>query len=223
MDIFEAMEKRHSVRSYTDQAINAETIRELNSEIAACNAESGLHIQLVTNEPEAFSGMMAHYGKFRGVENYIALIGKKSSGLHEAIGYYGERIALKAQQLGLNTCWVAMTFSKGKSKRNCVMNAGDKMVCVLSLGYGSTQGTPHTNKPIDSLYNCSGTKPDWFQKGMDAVMLAPTATNQQKFRFTLDGNQVKAETTGGFYSDVDLGIVKYHFEVGAGKENFVWQ
>ena len=24
------------------------------------------------------------------------------------------------------------------------------------------------------------------------------------------------------YTQIDLGIVKYHFEVGAGKENFEW-
>ncbi|MEI3552822.1 MAG: nitroreductase family protein [Acutalibacteraceae bacterium] len=44
----------------------------------ACNQESGLHIQLVTNEPKAFDSFMAHYGKFKGVTNYLALIGKKN-------------------------------------------------------------------------------------------------------------------------------------------------
>ena len=41
------------------------------------NRESGLHIQLVRNEPKAFDGLVAHYGKFIGVTNYIAMIGKK--------------------------------------------------------------------------------------------------------------------------------------------------
>ena len=65
--------------------------------------------------------------------------------------------------------------------------------------------------------------PDWFRKGMEAAQLAPTAVNQQKFLFTLsDGNTVTAKAIGGFYDKVDLGIVKYHFEIGAGKENFSW-
>ena len=49
-----------------------------------------------------------------------------------------------------------------------------------------------------------------------------TAMNQQKFRFTLNGNQVSAKAGIGFYAKVDLGIVKYHFEVGAGKTGWEW-
>lgn len=115
MNIYEAIKSRHSVRSYFDQSIPNDIISQLNDEIEVCNRESGLHIQLVTDEPEAVSGFMAHYGKFSGVRNYIALIGRKASDLDEKLGYYGERIAVKAQQFGLNTCWVAMTFSKKKA------------------------------------------------------------------------------------------------------------
>lgn len=220
MDIMKAMQERHSVRSYTDKVIEQEIREGLLSEIKACNQESGLHIQLVTEEPDAFDSFMAHYGKFSGVKNYVALIGKKSSGLDEAVGYYGERIALKAQQSGLNTCWVAMTFSKRKTK--CVVNKGEKLVCVLALGYGENQGIAHKSKPVTELSRCSSAMPDWYRRGMEAAMLAPTATNQQKFVLTFLDDKVKAEATGGFYSKVDLGIVKYHFEVGAGMENFNW-
>ena len=221
MTIMEAMENRHSVRSYRNKAIPAEIAAELEQEIAACNAEGGLHIQLVTNEKNAFDGFLAHYGKFSGVQNYIALIGKKSSDLDEKLGYYGERIVLKAQSLGLNTCWVAMSMRKGVVKKNCMVGNGEKLVCVLALGYGTTQGTAHKSKAMDAVCNVS-QKPAWFLRGMEAVLLAPTAMNQQKFLFSLDGNRVTAQSTGGFYSKVDLGIVKYHFEAAAGTDNFTW-
>jgi hypothetical protein len=164
--------------------------------------------------------MMAHYGKFSGVRNYIALVGKKSAGLDEALGYYGERIALRAQTLGLNTCWVAMTFSKGTAKKHIAVNAGEKLAAVIALGYGATQGTAHKTKPMDMLCAAGDDMPAWFRAGMESAMLAPTAVNQQKFRITLSGGDVKFENLGGLYSDIDLGIVKYHFEAGAGKENF---
>ena len=55
------------------------------------------------------------------------------------------------------------------------------------------------------------------------ALLAPTAINQQKFKFSLhDGNKVSVKAGLGFYSKVDLGIVKYHFEIGAGVKNFEW-
>ena len=63
-----------------------------------------------------------------------------------------------------------------------------------------------------------GNKNDWFEKGMEAVSLAPTAVNQQKFYFELKNGIVTAKNLGGFYSRIDLGIVKYHFEVVTGHE-----
>lgn len=222
MEIFEVMKARHSVRQYKDQPITGNVLDELTAEINACNRESGLHIQLVTNDPEAFSGLMARYGKFTGVQNYIALIGKGSD-LDERTGYYGERVALKAQELGLNTCWVAMTFRKGTAKKKCGIGPGEKLACVLALGCGETQGAAHKSKEMSNLCSVDGTMPEWFRAGMEAAMLAPTAMNQQKFLITLNGENTAAiKNLGGFYSKIDLGIVKYHFEQGAGKENFSW-
>ena len=221
MDLMEAICARHSVRAYTDRPVARDAADALRREIEICNREGGLHIQLVTDEPAAFSGMMAHYGKFSGVRNYIALVGKKSTELDEKLGYYGERLALLAQTLGLNTCWVAMSYSKGKARVEVA--PGEKLRIVLALGYGETQGVPHKGKNLSEVCRVEGTMPDWFRSGMEAALLAPTAMNQQKFRFTLLPDGVRAESTGGFYSKVDLGIVKYHFELGAGCENFQWK
>ncbi len=216
MELLQAMKERNSVRQYVDKKIPDEIVAQLREEIEACNKESGLHIQMVTNDTEAFGGMMARYGKFDGVQNYIALIGKKGDNLDEVIGYYGERVVLKAQQLGLNTCWVAMTVSKRKCK--VVMEKNEKMPCVLSLGYGKTQGKPHKNKPESELFSYEGEMPEWFKKGMEATMFAPTAMNQQKFLIEGKGDHVTAKITGGYNSKIDLGIVKYHFEVGSGRK-----
>ncbi|MDO4332997.1 MAG: nitroreductase family protein [Eubacteriales bacterium] len=220
MTLTEAMNVRHSVRQYADKPLDGELISKLTQEINACNQESGLHIQLVANEPKAFNGFMAHYGKFSGVTNYIAMIGKKSPDLDEKCGYYGERLVLFLQQLGLNTCWVAMTYSKVKTA--FVIDAGEKLCVVIALGYGQTQGIAHKSKPASMVMQAEGTIPEWFQRGIEAALLAPTAMNQQKFLLTQKGRQVTAKAQMGFYTKLDLGIVKYHFEIGAGKENFEW-
>jgi hypothetical protein len=104
---------RHSVRSYTEMPIEAELVNRLNEHIEAYNFASGLKIQLVTNEPDAFgASLLAKYGKFKNVENYLCMIGPK--GLDEEVGYYGEKLVLDAQQMGLNTCWVCLTYKKGR-------------------------------------------------------------------------------------------------------------
>lgn len=214
MDIMEIMKARHSVRQYTNKRIENEKREELMALVKACNKESGLHIQMIFDEPKCFDSMMAHYGKFSGVANYIALVGKKDANLDEKAGYYGEKLVLKAQELGLNTCWVAMTHGKSAAK----IERGEKLACIISLGYGTSQGVAHKDKPMEQLCNCTSTMPDWFAKGLEAAMLAPTAMNQQKFVLNLDGEKVTAHAGKGFYTKMDLGIVKYHFEAVTGRK-----
>lgn len=221
MTMMEAMRARHSVRSYVDRPLAADVVDVLEAEIAACNRAGDLHIQLVRNEPQAFGGFMAHYGKFSGVKNYIALVGKKGPDLDEKCGYYGERLVLLAQSLGVNSCWVAMSYDK--SKAGCKLDAGEKLCVVISLGYGATQGVPHKSKSAEQVMAAKGEVPQWFRAGVEAALLAPTAMNQQKFKFVLEDGAVAASAGMGFYSKVDLGIAKYHFELCAGRENFRWK
>jgi len=223
MTIQEAIQLRHSVRSYWEKPLDPQTIAALQEEIDACNAESGLHIQLVCNEEKAFKSFLAHYGKFSGVQNYIVLVGPKTPDFDERSGWYGERLVLKAQMLGLNTCWAALTFSKAAAKKHCTIGEDERLGCVIALGYGVDQGRIRSSKSVDECCDAEEPMPLWFSAGMKAAMLAPTAINQQRFFFTLlpDG-RVKAESKGGPCSKIDLGIVKYHFSIGAGEENVRW-
>lgn len=215
MEILEIMKARHSVRRYTDTSIEQEKREVLNDLTAQANAEAGLHIQIVYDEPKCFDSFMAHYGKFTGVRNYIALVGKKSVDLDEKLGYYGEMLALKAQELGLNTCWVALTHGKSSAQ----IAKGEKMVCLIALGYGAMQGVAHKSKDLKAVCNYAVDMPEWFLTGMEAVLLAPTAMNQQKFFFEfLPDGTVKASYGNGFYTKLDFGIVKYHFETITGKK-----
>lgn len=214
MDISEAIKERHSVRAYTDKKIEGEVLFALENKIAEINGESGLNVQLVLNEEKAFGGRMAHYGKFSGVKNYIAMVGKKGADLSEKVGYYGQKLVLFAQTLGLNTCWVALTYKKVKTAYK--IEEGEKLALVIAIGYGATQGVPHKSKSINAVSNAGEDSPEWFVNGVKAALLAPTATNQQKFFFTLKDGEVTAKPGLGFYAKVDLGIVKYHFELGSG-------
>lgn len=220
MELMEAIKARHSVRAYKNQPIAADCISALQEEINTCNQEGGLHIQLIMDEPKAFDSRMAHYGKFSGVTNYIALIGQKGTDLEEKCGYYGERLALKAQQLGLNTCWVAMTYKKVPGVFQ--VNQGEKLTVVIALGYGVHGGAAHKSKDAAAVSNLTTDSPDWFKNGVEAALLAPTAMNQQKFRLEMSGSKVTAKAGVGFYTRVDLGIVKYHFEAAAGTDHFQW-
>ena len=228
----EAIRARHSVRSFTDEPIPKGVRETLEAEIERCNGESGLHMALVSDEPEAFDSTLAHYGKFSGVRNYLVLAGPDAPDLEERCGYYGERIVLLAQRLGLNSCWVALTFKKRHVKK--MLRGGSKLVVVVALGYGTTQGSPRKSKDAAEVCKIPAgvDVPGWFVAGVDAALLAPTAMNQQSFEFELTGRSdgdgrpvVALRGKGGAYSKVDLGIARLHFEIGAASAagEFSWE
>ena len=227
MTIQEAIEARHSVRAYKDLPLSEEIVKLLEDELVKLNNEGQLHIQLICNEPKAFQGTMAKYGKFRNANNYLVMAGKKAEDLDERIGYYGEHLVLLAQTLGLNTCWVGLSYSKVPG--TYVLEEGEKIACYIAIGYGETQGVGHKIKTVEQVSNASDITPSWFKKGVEAALLAPTAVNQQKFSFEyvgMDINRHQVRANKGFsmmgYTKMDLGIAKYHFELGAGTDNFDW-
>ena len=216
MTVTEAIKARHSVRSFKERPIEQAAVDRLSEIITECNSKSGLNIQLILNDPDCFDTFLAHYGKFRNAVNYIALVGSKElTDLDETAGYYGEKLVLEAQMLGLNTCWVAGTYGKGKCKAE--KSAGDKIVCVIAVGYGENEGGKHKSKPLEKL--CAVKKEDipaWFKNGMLAATLAPTAINQQKFFIDIDGEEAVITAGKGPMTKIDLGIVRYNFEAASG-------
>ena len=252
MTLQEAIQARHSVRAYKELPLANETVRVLVDKITELNQKGRLHMQLIQNEPKAFQGTLAKYGKFRNVNNYIVMAGKKaasqreesktsldspereqartkfkSDDLDERVGYYGEQLVLLAQTLGLNTCWVGLSYSKVPG--TYVLDEGEKIACYIAIGYGETQGVGHKIKTVEQVSNISDITPLWFKKGVEAALLAPTAVNQQKFSFEYIGmrnNRHQVRAKKGFsmigYTQMDLGIAKCHFEIGAGEENFEW-
>ena len=215
MTELEAIRARHSVRKYLDKPMEEALRVELDQFTAKVNEESGLNITIQYDDPAGFDSRLAHYGSFRNVNNYIILKGTDCPDFEERCGYYGEKIVLKAQMLGLNTCWVALTFNKKMVKK--LISDGERFSMVIALGCGESQGQPHKGKSYDDVVATKGNAPAWFVNGVEAALLAPTAVNQQKFVIGMCEKKPVVKVAGrGFYTKVDIGIVKYHFEVGSG-------
>lgn len=226
MTLLEAIDARHSVRRYISRPLEREAVDCLRAKIDECNSKGNLHIQLVLNERKGFSGMLA-YGSFSGVENYIVMAGRRADDLDERVGYYGEQIVLLAQQLGLGTCWAGLSYRKVKGAY--ALDSEEKVACMISLGYPDDAGRKHKCKSVEDVSNASVSTPEWFEQGVRAALKAPTAVNQQKFYIEYAGVKdgrhcVCARRLFSVvgYTSMDLGIVKLHFEIGAGKDNFEW-
>ena len=208
MQVMDLIKQRHSVRKYQDIKIEEDKRKELNSYIEKCNKESGMNIQICYDEPKAFENPDVHYGWFVNAKNYVALVGMDE----ELAGYYGEKIVLKAQQLGLNTCWVVLTYDK--EKVNVELKDNEKLICVITIGYGIHNGRERNSKSADEILIVVGEKPVWLDETVQACLLAPTARNQQKFKIICENGLcriIKSEEAE--YNNIDIGIVKCHFDL----------
>ena len=225
--LLEAIHQRHSVRHYLSRPLSPEIMQTLQEKINVCNREGNLHIQLVVNEPKGFSGIMA-YGSFSGVENYLVMAGKRSDDLDERVGYYGEQLVLLAEQLGLGTCWAGVSYRKVRGTYQLLPD--EKIACMIALGYPNDEGRHTKRKSIDAVSNAGPSTPDWFVRGVEAALRAPTAVNQQKYYLEYlppQGDELpRVRATRRFsmvgYTQMDLGIVKLHFEIGAAPARFLW-
>lgn len=226
MTLLEAIEARHSVRRYIDRPLTADIIEALQAKVDECNRDGNLHIQLVTDEPKGFSGGLA-YGTFSGVSNYLVMAGTRADDLDERIGYYGEQLVLLAQQFGLGSCWAGLTYRKIKSAYS--LADGEKIACMIAIGYPDDAGRNMKRKTAEQVSNASDATPEWFKQGVEAALKAPTAVNQQKFYLEylgMEGGVHQVRAKRGFsmvgYTKMDLGIAKLHFEIGAGDAKFKW-
>lgn len=218
MTLQEAMHDRHMVRKYMDKPIEGELIQQINRRISENNVRYGLSMKFVTNNTSGFNALIKLI-LAKGVKNFVILAGDNQHGLDEKLGYCGTDIMLFAQTLGLNTWWVGGTFNRNVGN----MVPGKKVIGIIAVGYGATQGVPHKSKSYDAVAHYNGEIPSWFKAGVEAALLAPTALNKQDFTIEGNGKKVKIYcNNNSIFSGADLGIVKYHFELGAGTDSFVW-
>lgn len=220
MTIKEAISERHMVRQYQDKEIPTETVELINDRLAKNNRMFNLNLALIVGNSNGISGI-AKLLSSKTVNNYIVLAGADTSNLDEKLGYCGADLILYAQTLGLNTWWVGGMFN-GRGALKNLINKDVRINGVIAIGYGKTQGVPHKSKIAAEISKYNGEAPQWFVDGVNALLYAPTALNKQPYVIFGDGNKVSISAGNGHFSGIDLGIGKYHFEVGAGKENFEW-
>jgi len=218
MTLKEAMLSRHTVRKYIDRPIDGDIAQKLNERINAHNEKYNLNLKLILNNETSFNAVYKLILE-KNAKNFIILSGPDTSDLNEKLGYCGADLTLFAQTLGLNTWWICGTYSKRNVEK---LSNGEKVIGIIVVGYGENQGRPHKSKKYDDVAYYDGNPPQWFTEGIKAALLAPTAVNRQAFKIEGKNDKVKITYKSGLYSNVDLGIVKYFFELGAGKENFTW-
>lgn len=212
MTEMEAVRNRHSVRNYLDKRIEKEQIECLEKKIKELNEEGNIHLQFVEDSSSTFSKLFNKAVGLGSAPSVIACVGPDDETLDERIGYYGQKLVIYAQQLGLNTCWVG-TFNRKKIPVE--VSANERLVIAIAIGYGQTQGKQRKSKTADEVVIDLKDVPEWFHAGVEAALLAPTAINQQKFEIIYnEKEEVEFKDLGGVLSKVDIGIIRCNFEIG---------
>lgn len=232
MSFKEAIETRISRRKYLPTPIKTAFTEQINRLIKEYNQKENLNIQLVTDNGDAFNNLKKSYGLLSGVQNYIALVGKKSDkNAKEKLGYYGELLVLEATKMGLGTCWVGLTFDKEACA--CEVNFDESLDCIIAIGNiaenlsikeNLIQKASHfKSKVAKDLYKVDDNPSSRFIEAMHYVQKAPSGKNKMPFLFQYRNGDTSVsitDTTG--YEYIDLGIAKLHFEIGAGGGNWSW-
>lgn len=222
----ETIRERHSVREYDGKPLARVEFDALGAVVEECARESGLDIQLVGDNPEVFN-VIACFGLIRGCRTHVAFVvddgNARGVAADEAIGYWGQKIVLAAQDMGLNTCWCALCSRK---KSRAVVAPGKKIRLIIAVGHGKTQGFSRKTKSVEALSSVECAKaPAWFAAAMEAAQLAPTAMNNQNFKITLlsDGKTVRIDAPKSGLNVIDEGIVRCNFEIAANEAGADWR
>lgn len=222
----ETIRERHSVREYDGKPLARVEFDALGAVVEECARESGLDIQLVGDNPEVFN-VIARFGLIRECRTHVAFVVDDAKAgdvaADEAIGYWGQKIVLAAQDMGLNTCWCALCSRK---KSRAVVAPGKKIRLIIAVGHGKTQGFSRKTKSVEALSSVECVKaPAWFAAAMEAAQLAPTAMNNQNFKITLlsDGKTVRIDAPQSGLNVIDEGIVRCNFEIAANEAGADWR
>ncbi len=220
---FDILKNRISRRSFLKTPIEEiEKVREIVKEI---DGKDDVSFELLEDGGRVFYTLKLVYGWFKNVTNVVMLrmpVGDPNG--KEKIGYHGQDMILKFTELGLATCWVCVDFDKIKAKYNTDTH---ELVAVIIVGNAPDELTASEKSIFDLMHQNRAelsdclisrkTPPQWVMDGLEVVMYAPSTINKMKPTFYFDDGEVSVSVPNTFsYDFVDLGIFKYHFEVGAG-------
>ncbi|MFO7887369.1 MAG: nitroreductase family protein [Eubacteriales bacterium] len=225
MNYKKLIEERKSVRDYKKKTVPQKVIdnilqfsEEADKLIPGIDTEllvkDKSHVYLQLQETAGYKGIMIE------APHYLILLSQKKGYYIENAGYLGEKISLKALDLGVNTCWITFSDSE-KVKKRLFLNTDKEIVAIMALGYDANKNKVVNTTNVGDNYSKSQLKivknnistrckieeivyiKEWGHNAtyeeiknrglLDALnyaRLAPSTMNRQPWRFILDGEKV---------------------------------
>jgi len=247
--------RRYSCRFYRPEPIGAAQQRLLAESMVANTMGplgSRARFALVAAKPGDDSALrrLGTYGFIKGATGFIVGAVRRAPNDLEDYGYLLERVVLSATGLDLGTCWLGGTFTRSTFVRRFGgLERDETMPAVVSVGLIGDDGSERIREreegsrrlPSSELFLerrfgepldiAAGSVAGAYAEALEAVRMAPSATNKQPWRLVRDGaawhfylRRTKGYGKGSALftvlriadlQRVDLGIAMCHFELVA--------
>lgn len=234
---------RKSIRTYDKKPLSKAHQEALLDKINQVMKEKwlvqhGVSIHLIT-AGEVPGGKLGTYGVIKGAKQYLCVLANPDEEAMVAIGYGMEQVILHATVLGLATCWLGGTFSRGQFSHAVTVPEGKIMPIVSPVGYPAarqslmhqlvvTMAKSRQRMPWEKLFfqgdfhtPLTRQKAKEYAPALDMVQLAPSASNGQPWRILKNGSgfhfyrkQGKSPLPYDIQA-VDVGIAVCHFALTA--------
>ena len=140
MDYKNIIMNKSSVRDYKEKKVDEKIILELSRYANTCPRlaeDIKMDIRIMDNDVvyRQLDGFAGYHGIMINAPHYVILLSEKKDHYMENAGYVGESIAMKAFDLGVDSCWITFTDSQKVIHRLNIVT-GKEVVGILALGYG---------------------------------------------------------------------------------------
>ena len=248
----ELVRRRYSCRTYRPEPIGEVERRRLTDYMAAhVGGPLGARARfgLIAAAPGDASVLrrLGTYGFIKGATGFIVGAVRRAPNDLEDYGYLLEQIVLSATDLGLGTCWLGGTFTRSSFVRRFGgLEHDETLPAVVSIGLIGDDGAERIRereegsrrlpsselffeRSFDEPLDLGAVGP--YAEALEAVRMAPSATNKQPWRIVRDGaawhfylRRTKSYGKGSALftalriadlQRVDMGIAMCHFELVA--------
>lgn len=228
MNILEAIRSRRSVRNYDGRDLSPAMRAALNDAIINSSDPFGGKVTVRLKDFSMADGFRpGTYGMINGARAFFLLYYADDDAAALSAGFRFEQTVLRAQSLGLGTCWIAGTFRGTDFDRDAALPDGSRLRAVCPVGHAVSESLKgriarmalgsDRRKPFDKMFFCGDfghAVPDdnRFHEALGMMRLAPSSRNSQPWRALVRGNTVHFYCIRkGKFSVLDCGIGLCHF------------
>jgi len=246
LDYIHFIKERISHRSYVEAPLSIEQHQIVESFINE-QTENPYDIPIrfnLINIKENQPVKLGTYGVIKGAQTFLAgsVISDGDDEALIAFGYSFEKIVIFAQSIGLGTCWLGGTFSRGSFAKTIQLKEHEIIPCISPIGIPQKRQTlleramrtaarSAKRKPWHEIFFLNNfdtpllkEQAGDFAEALDMVQIAPSASNKQPWRIIYDSQQAcfhfYLHTLNGYVGNklgfkiqkIDIGIALYHFK-----------